>query len=59
MTDTPEQKRVNYLVPEALHRRMRVLAAKKGISLKAWHEAALLAEVERQEADEERRRRSR
>lgn len=57
-----EVKRINYDVPEELHRRMRQQAARKGVTLKAWHEAALLAEVERQEAEaaeDERKRRGR
>lgn len=57
-----EVKRINYDVPEELHRRMRTQAARRGITLKQWHEEALTTEVERQEAEAaeaERKRRSR
>lgn len=54
--------RISYVLPDALHRRMKALAGKQGRTLKAWHERALEREVERQEeeaAEAERRRRSR
>lgn len=54
--------RINYDLPEDLHRRARLLALRRGQTFKAWHERALREVVERQEAEdaeEERRRRSR
>lgn len=54
--------RVSYVIDDELHRRARALAARQGRTFRAWHERALAAEVERQEveqAEEERRRRSR
>lgn len=54
--------RISYVIPDELHRRMKALAGRQGRTLKAWHERAVEAEVERQEAEAEeaeRRRRSR
>jgi predicted transcriptional regulator len=53
---------IAYLIDDDLHGRAKALAAYQGRTFKAWHERALRAEVERQEAEraeEERRRRSR
>lgn len=54
--------RINYEVPDDLHRRAKSLASWKGQTFKAWVERALAAAVEAQEAEraeDERRRRSR
>jgi hypothetical protein len=54
--------RIAYTIPDELHFKAKSLAALKGVSLKAWIEHAMAAEIERQEADRaesERRRRGR
>ena len=40
--------RISYVIPDELHRRMKVLAGRQGRTLKAWHERALEEVVERQ-----------
>lgn len=60
--DLPIVGRIAYTIPDELHFKAKSLAALKGVSLKAWIEHAMAAEIERQEADRaesERRRRGR
>jgi predicted HicB family RNase H-like nuclease len=45
------------VIDDDLHRRARVLAVGKGQSFKAWVETAIREKVERDEADEQKRRR--
>jgi hypothetical protein len=42
--------RIAYTIPDELHFKAKSLAALKGVSLKAWIEHAMAAEIERQEA---------
>ena len=52
-----QRKRLNIHIPVELHTRANVLRVRKGITLQEWAEQALRTEVERQEAEAERRRR--
>ncbi len=49
--------RIAYTIPDELHARAKVAAAKAGITLKAWLERAIDQQAAAEEADEQRRRR--
>lgn len=51
-----EERRLNQMIPADLHERTHLLRVKQGISHKQWVIDALYREVERQEAEAERRR---
>jgi hypothetical protein len=51
--------RIAYNIPDELHYKAKSLAALKGISLKAWIEQAMAAEIDRQERENDQRRRGR
>jgi len=48
---------IAYQVDDDLHGRAKALAARQGRTFKAWLIAAIEAEVERQEAEAEKRKR--
>jgi len=47
---------IAYVIDDELHRRAKAAAARKGVTFKAWLEAAIEAEVAIEEAAEEQRR---
>jgi predicted HicB family RNase H-like nuclease len=51
--------RINYTYDDDLHERAKVAAIRKGQTLKDWVGRAILAAVEQQEAEWERRQRQR
>jgi predicted HicB family RNase H-like nuclease len=48
---------IAYRIDDELHRRAKTMAAAKGVTLKAWLEAAIREVVDRQEAEAGRRTR--
>lgn len=50
---------IAYRIDDDLHGRAKALAAYQGVTFRAWVEAAMTTEVERQEAEREEARRRR
>ena len=48
---------IAYVIPDDLHTRAKIAAARKGQTLRAWIEDALREAADRQDAEHERERR--